>query len=292
MTKVAVTAASGRLGQRILRELVAEIGSDEVVGIARSPDRISVSGIEVRSGDYASPEEMKVALEGIDSAVVVSTPVGPEDRERLHRNVIAAACAAGVRKALYTSVIGNGLENDTWYAPLARINRQAEEDLRESGLEWIVARNGLYIELDVDAILRAADDGVFRNNGGDGRCGYISWNELAFATAKLATDDSCNGRIYNLVGECHSQPELVELVNLHFDQQIRYETISDGACFDKLESARGPVVARMLAGCYQCIRIGAFDVPSDFESASGRPAKPIDAQVAAYQAVLQQGAGV
>jgi hypothetical protein len=35
----------------------------------------------------------------------------------------------------------------------------------------------------------------------------------------------------------------------------------------------------MLTGCFQCIRIGAFDVPSDYEAAAGRPVKSVRAMM-------------
>ena len=93
--------------------------------------------------------------------------MGPDDRVQMHRNVIGGAKRAGVRKLLYTSVIGNGLEDDTLFAPVQAVNRQAEEDLKRSGLEWVIGRNGLYLEIDVEHIVAAAQEGgVFRNSGG------------------------------------------------------------------------------------------------------------------------------
>ena len=55
--KIAVTAASGRLGQAILKELSEELGPEHVVGIARSPEKIAVPDIEKRQGDYHSVED-------------------------------------------------------------------------------------------------------------------------------------------------------------------------------------------------------------------------------------------
>ena len=53
----------------------------------------------------------------------------------------------------FTSVIGNGKEEDTWFWKTQQVNRQAESDMRESGLEWVVARNGLYLEKDLTHIV-------------------------------------------------------------------------------------------------------------------------------------------
>lgn len=282
--KVGVTAASGHLGSLLLPELVRLIGADNVIGIARSPEKITTPDIETRKGDYEIGKDWLAALAGLDTVILISSPTDPEgrtDRVQMHRHVIEGAKRAGVRKILYSSVIGNGKEADTLYAPIAAINRQAEQELQDSGLEWAIPRNGLYLEFDVAHIVNAASEGgLFRNNGGEGRCGYITRDEIAVATAQLATDEKHNGKIYNLVGERHTQAELVQMVNEVYGSKVHYEPISDDDCFAKLEPARGEVVANMLTGCYQCIRNGAFDVDSHFEAATGRPAKSIIQQIA------------
>jgi NAD(P)H dehydrogenase (quinone) len=283
--KIAVTAASGRLGHAVLGQLVAQLGADDVLAVARSPDRVTVRGIEVRSGDYSDPDQMTAALAGVDSLVMISAPVVTgTDRIALHRNVIAAARAADVRKLLYTSVIGSDGAYDTLFAPMLRVNRQTETELAASGLEWVVARDALYLELDLMHIRKAQESGVYRNNAGTGRCGYLTIDELAYAIAKLATDDGANGRIFNLVGENLTQAELVGLACEVFDLEVRYETLTvaeNNARFmaDPRIAARGEEVAKMLTGCFQCIARGAFDVPSDYAAAAGRPARSVREQL-------------
>jgi NAD(P)H dehydrogenase (quinone) len=278
--KIAVTAASGRLGHAILKVLSDEIGADNVIGIARSPEKIDLPAIEKRRGDYQSVDEIATACDGIDVVIMISAPVTRgTDRVAMHRNVIEGAKQAGVRKILYTSVIGNGKEEGTKFFATQQINRQAEIDLQTSGLEWVVARNALYLELDLSHIIRANESGVYQNNGGDGRCGYLTIDELAFGTAMLAINDGHTGRIYNLIGRAtHTQAELVAMANQVFGLNVEYQVISaadniERFMADAAISARGEEVARMLTGCFECIASGAFDVKSDFEAASGRQAK-------------------
>ena len=158
--KVAVSAASGGLGTKTLQCLVDEVGAENVVAVARSPERVSVDGIETRRGDYLSVTDLTAAFEDVDSLVMISAPVGDTDRVVMHRNVIEAAKNAGVKKVVYTSVVGNGKEEDTWYWPTQQDNRQTEVDLEESGLDWVIARNGLYLEKDVENMIRSKDAGA------------------------------------------------------------------------------------------------------------------------------------
>ena len=61
---------------------------------------------------------------------------------------------------------------------------------------------------------------------------------------------------------------------------VRYETITDEENVaelmkdPKISAMRGEKVAKMLAGCFQAVRAGAFEVKSDFERAAGRAVKP------------------
>jgi NAD(P)H dehydrogenase (quinone) len=289
---IAVTAASGRLGHATLRALSQASGLDKIVAIARDSQRIDVSGVEKRGGDYQSIDDMATALSGIDTVVMISAPVVPgTDRIELHRNVVAAACQAAIRKIIFTSVIGSTGEEDTMFAATQQVNRQTEKDIKACGLEWIVARNGLYLDLDLGHILRANDAGVYQNNGGDGRCGYVSIEEIAFALAQLARSDACNGRVVNLTSENLTQAELVALANEVFGLNVRYEGISveqnvKRFMADERIAARGPEVAQMLSGCFQCIERGAFDVSSDFSIAAGRPPKSIQEQ---FERIREQG---
>jgi NAD(P)H dehydrogenase (quinone) len=295
MKKIAITAASGQLGRAILNQLKLMLGvqytpygpvegseddTSRLVAVARDPHKLADCDVEVRAGDYADIAAMEVAFAGVDTVVFISSPAGVANREELHRNVINAAVAAGVRKMIYTSVIGNGDEMNTWYAPMAQVNRQAEADLAASGLTWIAARNGLYLEFDVAHIVNAKDAGVFRNNGGEGYCAYITRSELAVAYAHLAVHERCDNSVVNVVGDAYTQSELVEMVNAQAGISVRYEMSSDEECLAKLAPQRGREVAAMLTGCYQAIRNGAFDVESDFEMITHVACKPIQLQIA------------
>lgn len=101
---IAVTAASGRLGRAILRELAAQFPDLPRVAVLRDPAKLAgLAGVELRRGDYQDPEALSTALQGVTAMVLVSAPaIGGSDRIRLHRNVIEAARRAGVGRVWST----------------------------------------------------------------------------------------------------------------------------------------------------------------------------------------------
>lgn len=89
MTRIAVTAAGGPLGSEIVKATVELVGKDCVVGLARMPGTAESLDVEVRPGDYDSPNDLENSLEGIDTLLLVSGMDAPENRITQHCNVIA-----------------------------------------------------------------------------------------------------------------------------------------------------------------------------------------------------------
>lgn len=266
---IAVTAVSGQLGAEVVRSL-AELGTDEpILGLARTPANAPDLGIEVRPGDYADIDQLQSSLEGVDALLLVSGNGDPGERVALHRNVLAAATAAGVSKVVFTSV--QGAEEGTGFNPVITSTRQTEADVRDSGLDWVIGRNGIYIEPDIASIEDYVAAGEVVNSAGDGRVGYTTRPELAHAYARMLTEPTHNGHTYRLHGQPMSQAELVGFMNQAFDTELVYRPMSVDDYRDDRTTELGEFMGSLIAGIYEGIHTGALDVPSDFEAAAGRP---------------------
>ncbi len=269
--KIAVTAANGKLGSSVINELKKEIGRENVIGIVRTPEKASHLRIEVRKGDYNNREDFNSSLKGIDSVLLISGMDDPQKRILQHRNVIEAAKQNGVKKIVYTSIIGD--EEETAFSPIVKSNRQTEEDVKESGLNWVIGRNGIYIEPDLEYIDTYIKEGEIRNCAGDGKCSYTSRDELAFAYTKMLLQDQHNGLTYNLGGEPISQAQLAELMNQEFNTNLKFNPVSVDEFEEERKAELGDFMGTVIAGIYDGIEKGVYDVPSDFEKAAGRPHK-------------------
>ncbi|WP_432410031.1 SDR family oxidoreductase [Rasiella sp. SM2506] len=269
--KIAVTSASGQLGSAIVKELIEQIGKDNVIGIARTPENAKHLGIEIRKADYDNRQDFDKALQGIDTVLLVSGMAEPQKRIQQHRNVIEAAKSNGVKKIVYTSIVGDAEKNA--FSPVVQSNRQTEKDIQNSGLDWCIGRNGIYIEPDLEYIATYIKEGEIRNCAGDGKCTYTSRAELGVAYAKMLLEEKHNGQIYNLVGEPITQTQLADYINQVYNTRLVYNPVSVEAYATERKAALGDFIGTVIAGIYEGIQSGANDIRSDYEEASGRPHK-------------------
>ncbi len=72
MTKIAVTAASGKLVSAIVNATVELVGKENVVGLARTPSKAASLGVEIRPGDCESPADLEKSLDAVDTVLLVS----------------------------------------------------------------------------------------------------------------------------------------------------------------------------------------------------------------------------
>lgn len=266
---IAVTAVSGHLGREIARKLIALPNGEPVIGLARTPQNAQALGIELRPGDYNQPDQLRASLAGVDTLLLVSGMDAPDARIQQHRNVIETAKSVGVRKIVYTSI--QGLEEGTAFSPVVQSNRQTEADVRASGLEYAIGRNGIYIEPDVDYIGSYKAKGEIANSAGTGKCGYTTRSELAHAYARLLTRDDHNGGTVALNGTPITQSQLADYLNGAFGTSLRYREMTPEAFIADRTAELGAFIGPIIGGIYEGIRLGIFDAPSDFEAVTGRP---------------------
>jgi len=278
--KIAVTTASGNLGSAIVKRLKLEKGSDCVIGIARTPEKAKDLGVEIRKGDYNSKEDFVSALQGVDTVLLVSGMDHPDKRIQQHRNVIEAAKEKGVKKIVYTSIMGSPEGNG--FSPIVASNRQTEEDVKNSGLQWAIGRNGIYIEPDLAYIDRYIQEGGIINCAGEGLCGYTSRYELAYAYSKLLTDERLKGNTYNLFGEPITQSMLTKAINEAFKTNLVYQSIAVDDFTQRRKKALGEFLGSVIGGIYEGIRMGSFNGPSDFLAVTGRSHQSVQEMIHAF----------
>ncbi len=266
--KVAITAANGQLGSEIVKATTLLLPRSDIIALARSPEKALHLGVDTRPGDYNKPNQLTQSLQGIDTLLLLSANSPPEQRITEHRNVINAAKQAGINKIVYTSI--QGPEYNTAFSPVVQSNRQTERDVRASGLEWVIGRNGIYIEPDVEYIENYKALGEVINCAGDAPCGYTTRAELAYAYARMLTEERHNQQSYNLNGEPITQQQLVNYLNQCFGTSLTYKCVPFETFRSQSIEHLGEFIGNIVAGIYQGISQGKMNNPSDFKPATGR----------------------
>lgn len=270
--KIAVTAANGKLGSAIIENLLQTHLAKDIVALARTPAKAEFLtkqyGIEVRAGDYDDPKQLEGSLQGVAVVLLVSSMDEPDKRIEQHRNVIESAKKSSVTKIVYTSIQGSSTQ--AAFAPIVKSNQQTEQDIKDSGLEWAIGRNGIYIEPDVDYIDSYKEQGEIANCAGKGKCGYTTHKELAVAYSQMLTDTKHDANTYNLNGEPITQQQLTQYLNDAFMTALSYRYMSVKAFKQERMNDLGEFIGTVVAGIYEQIAIGAMNNESDFSKVVGR----------------------
>lgn len=192
MKKIAVTGATGHLGGLAIAALRAKGAAP--IALARTPSKAAPLGVEARAFDYTAADP--AALAGVETLVLVSSN-DFNDRAGQHRNVIAAAKAAGVGRILYTSI----LKGPASPMILAQDHIATEAALAESGLAVTLLRNGWYFENYASAVAMGPQHGAILGASGEGRISAAARADFAEAIAVTALDGGHAGKAYELAGD-------------------------------------------------------------------------------------------
>lgn len=284
--KIGVTAASGKLGTEIINTLLEYTDPENIIGLSRIPEKAGHLDVEIRRGDYSIIDDFLESLIGVETLILISSNDHPENRIKQHRNVIMAAAHNHVSKIVYSGFFGDTTQ--TAFTPIILSNRQTEVDLRNSGLEWVIGRNGLYIEPDLEYIEHYVKAGKISNSAGRGKCGYTSRKELAYAYAKMAVEDKHFYQVYNLSGYPVTQYQLTDYINDIYHLNLTYEPVSIEEFLNNRKKDLGNFHGTIVGGIYEGINKGVFQVESDFKKVTGRPHKSMKQMIKEYRRTSRQ----
>jgi NAD(P)H dehydrogenase (quinone) len=274
---IAVTGATGHLGRLVVERLKEKLPAGEIIALARSPEKAADLGVEVRTANYDKPETLGPALAGIDTLLLISaSEVGK--REAQHRNVIAAAKTAGVKRIVYTSL----LRADTSPLSLAGEHLATEEALKASGIPVTILRNGWYTENYTASIPGALAGGAFIGSAGEGRISGATRADYADAAVVAATSSGQEGRTYELAGdEAWTLGELAAEISRQTGKTIPYRDLPESEYAAALESFGLPAaLAKAIASWDTGASQGAlFDDSRQLSRLIGRPTTPLSAAV-------------
>ena len=273
---IAITGATGQLGQHVINNLLKTVPASEIVAIVRNPakaDALSQKGITVRQADYTDQAAFTTALSGVEKLLLISSSeVG--QRATQHQNVINAAKAAGVKFIAYTSL----LHADKSPLGLRDEHIATEKALSESGIPYALLRNGWYTENYLASAPPALEHGVFIGAAGDGKIAAATREDYAAAAAKVIAEEGHAGKVYELAGDtAWTLSELAAELSKQSGKPVTYQNLSQADFAAALKSVGLPAgLADMLADSdVGASKGGLFDDSRTLSKLIGRTTTPL-----------------
>ncbi|ECC2858296.1 SDR family oxidoreductase [Enterobacter bugandensis] len=233
---IAITGATGHLGQLVIEKLKQKVDASEIVALVRTPAKAAGLGVATREADYTRQDTLDVALKGVDTLLLIS---GNEIGQRAvqHENVIRAAVKNGVKRIVYTSL----LHADKSPLNLAPEHVQTEQALKNSGLDYTILRNGWYSENYTGSIAPALGLGAFYGSAGEGKISSAPREDYAEAAVVALTGQGHEGKTYELAGdEFYTLTDLAAEITAQSGKDIPYRNIPEADYTAALKNAGLP----------------------------------------------------
>lgn len=274
--RIAVTGATGHFGSIVIEQLLERgISASEIVAVVRSAEKAQPlvdRGIDVRVAEYEDQSALAEAFSGVDRLVFVSgSEVG--QRSAQHKNVIEAAKVAGISLIAYTSILN--IETST--LGLSPEHRDTEQMLAESGIDYVLLRNGWYWENYASSLDAARATGKFFGAVGQGRVSGAARRDYAEAAAVVIASENQAGKVYELAGApALTYPELASAMAEVLKTPVEYVNLSVEDYQQALESAgMSAEYAGLFAGMEPAIGQGALlSESTDLQQLIGRESTP------------------
>ncbi|MCI2957595.1 SDR family oxidoreductase [Agromyces atrinae] len=274
---ILVTAASGQLGRLVIDSLLARGAAPaSIVAGARDPQKIAdlaERGVATVALDYAKPEQIAAALDGVESVLLISGSE-PGGRAELHANVIDAAKDAGVAKLVYTSAP----YATTSELVLAPDHKATEELIAASGVPAVIVRNNWYTENYAGDLAQARTSGRLVSSAGEGRVASASRADFAEGAAVVLLEDGHIGQVYEFSGDtAWGYDELAAAIGEVIGAPVEYAPVSTDEHVAILESVGLDAgTAGFVAAIDSGIRAGALaDADPTLARLIGRPTTPL-----------------
>ncbi|MFE6625209.1 NAD(P)H-binding protein [Streptomyces sp. NPDC057740] len=214
---ILVTGATGNIGSALLRELHG-CGVGPLRGFTRNAARAAFpEGVEAVEGDFAMPESLKSALDGVRSLFLVSRLGSDAD-------ILEAARLAGVEHVVLVSSIT--VQTHPHLGPAGE-NLAVERLLKDSGMAWTILRPTQFAS---NALMWASSirdgEGV-RAPYADTGLPTIHPADIASVARVALTETSHLGRTYALTGPEPVTPrQQVEAIAAALGRDVSFVEIS------------------------------------------------------------------
>ena len=280
--KIAITGATGQLGELIIQALLTHIPADNIVALVRNKTKalkLKQQNIELRHFDYDSPETLAPALIGIDKLLLISAnEIGR--RTAQHQAVIEAAKNAKVPYIAYTSL----LRANTSPLGLAQEHRETEALIQASGLTYTFLRNNWYSENYIAGVVQNVASGQLFSAAKDGKISSASRTDYAEAAAIVLASTNHDNKTYELAGsENFTKLDLAKFIEKASGKKVSRIELSASDLTHGLQQAGLPktLISVIVDADLQTVEGAMYSESKDLEQLIGRKTISVQSQIEA-----------
>ncbi len=218
---ILVVGATGYLGGRVCRELVAQ--GRPVTAMVRTGDDaarldpLRAAGVELVEGDLKDPTSLERACQGKDAVIsTASSSISHQSGDTIdtvdrdgQRHLVDAAEAAGVGRFVYVSFSKNMVTE----GPLTTAKRAVEEHLKASGLGYTILRCGFLMEIMVTPMVGFdyANATAVVYGTGENPISWVSIDDVAKLAASSLDEPAARNAVFEFGSEAVTMHEAVRI---------------------------------------------------------------------------------
>ncbi|MCF6471886.1 NAD-dependent epimerase/dehydratase family protein [Nonomuraea sp. MG754425] len=260
---ILVTGATGRIGGRVVHELIA--AGAAVRALTRRPDDVRLPGGAVAVyGDLLVAASVEPAFEGVDVAYLFPVPGWP----------VAALLAAARKAGVHRIVLLSSAPLPGGPGVIERQHRANEDAVRVSGLPWTFVRPSALMANDLSwAPAIRAEDTVYQAFP-DASLAPVDEHDVAAVVAAALLDGDRAGHTYELSGP---QPlttvERVAILGEVLGRPLRFTELSPRELRTALAAGHPPAVADAMIGILAAATGTTAPILPGVHQATGGPPK-------------------
>ena len=189
---ILITGASGNVGREVLKQAAVEL-KVRAAYMSVSKTKEAPAGVETVLMDYARPETVRAALDGIEKVFLVGPP-SPNVAE-LEGVLVNEAKKSGVRHIVELSALGERK------AIFPSLHRDSEEKIESSGLPYTFLRPNGFMQnfVNYDSSTIKAQNAFYATQG-NGAVSHIDIRDIASVAVKVLSTSGHEGKAYSLTG--------------------------------------------------------------------------------------------
>lgn len=272
--KVLVTTSTGQLGRKVIESLI-ELGFPKykIVAGARDIEKAKelFPDIEVRHCNFNDPDSLKEAFSGCSVIHLIPTLDSPEVRITQMNDSINAAKFNLVQRIVWSGL--TACEKTSRFS-VAPYFVYAECKLMQSGIDYTILRNGMYLDPVYEWVPDIVKMKKLKYPVEKGKVAFISREDIAYATAKVISEEGHENQIYSLTSpRAYSMEEMAVVISAFTGADVDFKKIPDQEYIQMCVSdGISESFSEILLSLYKAVDNNEFGASEDFEKIAGRKA--------------------